>query len=148
MNNHYSQLPTALTLDTNLSPRAFRVMCYLLSLPKGDIVSNTDVCKKFDICNDSIAKYWKELIKSGWITRYEQRVNGKFSSFEYKLNVSEKIKKQTKPKELNLHHAGDLEGVAYFRSVIDLSSTNKESLSDILTEIANIISNHPDVTKF
>lgn len=84
---NFSQFPNELILDRTISPRAFKIMCYLLSVPDNWEVNNTDVCKKLGISQEMISKYWKELITRGWITRYSRsRINGKYANYEYHIN--------------------------------------------------------------
>lgn len=89
----FSQIPNSLLLDTRLSDKSVRVMCYLLSLPDNWEINNADIMKKLNIKRrETIAGYWKELIKFGWVSRQQlKRVNGHFSSFEYTLNYNSEI---------------------------------------------------------
>lgn len=83
----FTQLPNLLILDTTISAKAFKILVYLWSLPDNWAVNNTDVAKKLKISKEMLAKYWKELIKTGWITRYNRtRVNGKLGTYDYHLN--------------------------------------------------------------
>ena len=86
LNANYSKLPNGLILDKSISTQALKVIIYLWSLPDGWIVNNTDVCNKLGISDRTIYKYWRELINSGWVTRYQTKTKGKFGNFEYHLN--------------------------------------------------------------
>lgn len=79
----FSQIPNELITDKNISHGAFRVMVYLLSKPDGWQVYNNDIKKKLKISKShTIAKYWKELEESGWISRTKTSKG----AFDYILN--------------------------------------------------------------
>lgn len=70
INKHFSVLPNAITCDVEVSSGAFRMFAYLSTKPDNWQVYNKDIMKQLNIGNDrTIAKYWKELIESGWVTR-------------------------------------------------------------------------------
>lgn len=88
LKNKFTTLPNEI-IESSISHAAFRIYCYLISKPDGWTVLNEDIKKKLRIKDkESMSKYWKELIDTGWIIR-EQHVNelGKFSGgFDYQLN--------------------------------------------------------------
>lgn len=83
LKNKFSQIPNEVVTDTRISNGAFRVIIYLFTKPDNWEVNNEDVMKSLKISKDhTISKYWKELLKSGWITR-ERTETG---HFDYNLN--------------------------------------------------------------
>lgn len=92
MAEKFSQLPNELIEDTRISAKAFRVAAYLFSRPSGWEVKNADIMKKLSISDEgSLAKYWKELMVAGWVSRQKQAKgeDGKFSgAFDYTLNIA------------------------------------------------------------
>jgi len=92
MAEKFSQLPNELIEDTRISAKAFRVAAYLFSRPSGWQVKNADIMNRLGISDEgSLAKYWKELMVAGWVTRQKQAKgdNGKFNgAFDYCLNIA------------------------------------------------------------
>lgn len=88
LSRNFTTLPNAIITE-KISANAFRIYCYLISKPDGWTVLNNDIKLQLDIKHDrSIAKCWKELITTGWVTR-QKMVNdeGKFSGgYDYQLN--------------------------------------------------------------
>lgn len=88
LSRNFTTLPNAIITE-KISSNAFRMYCYLISKPDGWIVINNDVQIQLNIKDkNTIAKYWKELVTTGWVTR--QKViddGGKFSGgYNYQLN--------------------------------------------------------------
>lgn len=74
LRHKWTQVPNAIVLDTSLKAPAFRLYVYIRSKPDGWEVWNKDICKKLGIKDPkTIASYWKQLIKAGWITRIPSR---------------------------------------------------------------------------
>lgn len=69
----YSQIPNELITDLSLSSGALRVLLYLFTKPDEWSVYNADICKQLDICEDTLSKYWKELLASKWLKREPKR---------------------------------------------------------------------------
>jgi len=85
----FSQLPNELITDTRLSHGAFRVAAYLFSKPDGWNILNVDIQKQLGIGqSQTLANYWKELIKCGWVSRQRKR-NGNIitGGFDYELSL-------------------------------------------------------------
>lgn len=80
LKNNFTQTPNKAILDNTISASAFRLYVYLLSRPDNWEVNNADLKNKLNIkSNESIAKYFKELLNSGWIDRQKkQDKNGKY----------------------------------------------------------------------
>lgn len=92
----FSTIPNKIITDTNLSHGAVRVFCYLASKPENWEVNNKDTQKQLQIKqSQTLANYWKELEKFGWITR-ERKTDkkGKFiGGYDYQLNDNPEIVK-------------------------------------------------------
>jgi len=69
---HFTQIPNDLIIDKDLSSGAKMVFCYIASKPTGWNVFNADIQKSLAIkTRQTLSNYWKELLVSGWITRYK-----------------------------------------------------------------------------
>lgn len=92
--DNFSQIPNELIEDRTISVGAFKVMCYLFSRPSGWKVFNKQIMQAINIKKtDTLSKYWKELVASGWVhrTKVTDLKDGIIGSFIYTLNLSPKI---------------------------------------------------------
>lgn len=89
LKNSFSQIPNEAITDKSLSANAFRILAYLFSRPDNWEINNADIKQRFDIKQDhTLAKYWKELLASGWIERERIKQNGKIAGgYNYHLIV-------------------------------------------------------------
>ncbi len=90
----FTQIPNAIVIDSKLSDGALRVFLYMSTKPDAWQFNNRDIQQKLNIKRaETIAKYWKELIQSGWISRQPVlNDNGKPSGyFDYLLNFEPQI---------------------------------------------------------
>ena len=90
LKSNFSQIPNELITDSELSGIAFRIVVYLFSKPDKWDVNNTDIQKRFGIKRrETMSKYWKEIVMSGWVTR-ERKVDEKsgkmVAGFDYTLH--------------------------------------------------------------
>ena len=83
----FSQIPNALIVDNNLSMGARVLYCLLRSKPDNWQIYNKQICNELSISLDTIAKYWKELIQQGWLSREKQRdEKGNFTGgYDYEI---------------------------------------------------------------
>ncbi len=81
LTQNYSTIPNEIIVDTSISSGAFRLYCYLASKPETWEVNNNDIRKQLKIgSNNSLNKYWKELIDAGWIEKARHKdEKGKFT---------------------------------------------------------------------
>jgi len=80
----YSQIPNELIIDRNISHGALRVLLYLFTKPDNWNVYNKDICKQLSISENTLTKYWKELLSSKWLRRERKKDDsGKFISGNY-----------------------------------------------------------------
>lgn len=79
-----SYVPTECITDLRISGGAFRVLSYMFSKPKGWDFCNKDFQDNIGIGRrETMARYWKELIESGWVFRTPKKGGG----FNYSLLV-------------------------------------------------------------
>lgn len=82
----YSTIPNGAITDTRLSPIEFRLYCYLRSKPNNWRVNNTDIMNRLLIKTpQSLANYWKTLLRLNIMARYPIREKGKFKGYDYEL---------------------------------------------------------------
>lgn len=85
---NFSQLPNDLIVDSSLPDKEYRIITYLFSRPDNWKVNNADIMRKFNIkTRDTMAKYWKLILASGWVTREKEKIpSGKFAGFDYEMH--------------------------------------------------------------
>lgn len=69
----YSQIPNELITDLTISAGSLRVLLYLFTKPDNWSVYNADICKQLNITEQTLSKYWKELLASPWLRREQKR---------------------------------------------------------------------------
>jgi len=69
LKREYSQIPNEIITDTTISAGAFRVLVYLFSKPDNWNIYNKDICKQLNITEQTLSKYWKQLLASQWLKR-------------------------------------------------------------------------------
>ena len=72
----FTQIPNEMLFDTELSFGARILFCYLASKPDNWKIINSEISKTLIVSNETIAKYFNELLKRGWISR-ERETNEK-----------------------------------------------------------------------
>ena len=85
----FTQISNLIVIDPSISDGAYRVFSYVSTKPDDWLINNRDIQNKLNIKRaETIAKYWKELINSGWVSRQPIiNANGKPSGyFDYVLN--------------------------------------------------------------
>lgn len=86
LKDRFVQVPNELVTDNRISIPARLVYVYLASKPDGWKVLNDDVKKSLGIKDDStLARYWKELINAGWVTRKKCLPGENAGTYEYYL---------------------------------------------------------------
>lgn len=92
LKDRFVQVPNELVTDNRISIPARLVYVYLASKPDGWKVLNDDVKKSLGIKDDStLARYWKELINAGWITRKKCLPGENAGTYEYYIEDVPKI---------------------------------------------------------
>lgn len=87
----YSKIPNEAIMDKRLSNGALRVFALLFTKPNDWKVYNKAIMKDLGIKKqDTLSKYWKECIDTGWITREKitDPKDGKVGAYNYRLNLT------------------------------------------------------------
>lgn len=102
-NAKFTKISNALIIDQSLSSGAKVLYCYLRSKPNNWKVVNADIIKTLKFSQETVAKYFKELIASGWISR-KREINEKnqySGGYEYIIKETP-IKEETPNKDFSL----------------------------------------------
>jgi DNA-binding IscR family transcriptional regulator len=83
---NFTQVDNAVIHDTSISVGARLVMIHMLSKRNGWIFYVSAIAKELGINKDTVAKYLKELIRAGYVSRMIIRDNGKFAGYQYIVN--------------------------------------------------------------
>lgn len=127
---HFGQHPNAIITDTNISDGAVRVFLYMCGKPDDWQFNNRDIQLRLNIKRaETMAKYWRELMESGWIIREPKlNSNGKPSGyFDYVLNFSP-VKPTPQKPEVGTTNKPD---TINQQLRINSSYTNTESITNI-----------------
>ena len=105
-------VPQKIITDNQLSFGAKIVYCYLVSKPNDWVIRNSDIMTELNISKDTIAKYFKELVTKGWITRSRQvdEYNQFTGLYDYVIYESPKVSEIGKmPKSEDFRNRKDAE---------------------------------------
>lgn len=96
----FTKIANVLITDNRLSSGAKVLYCYLRSKPTNWKVINADIIKTLNVSQETVAKYFKELISAGWIDRKKEtnekgQMVGGYIYFLYDL--PKETKSETKP---------------------------------------------------
>lgn len=94
--NNYQNIPRSLIFDNTLSDRARFVFCFMASKTDGWEFFLEPMAKEIGYSVETLRKYIKELVDSGWLEKGEQKKEkGMFGATEYTLKAvkSPNIKK-------------------------------------------------------
>lgn len=123
LKQQYSQIPNELITDSKLCNGSLRVLLYLFTKPDDWNVYNKDICKQLNISEQTLTKYWKTLLNSGWLKREKSRDNkGKLTggytyligNFSISIESTEQVK--------SIEHTNN--------KLINKKETNKKKQSD------------------
>jgi hypothetical protein len=88
---NYQTIPRELIFDSSLSDRARFVFCYMVSKPDDWQFFLEPMANEIGYSVDTLRKYIKELVESGWIVKGEQeREKGVFGATSYTLRATKK----------------------------------------------------------
>lgn len=114
----FTKIANILITDKRLTPGAKILYCYLRSKPTNWKVINSDIIKTLQVSQETVAKYFKELISSGWIER-KKETNEKgqlLGGYVYFLfDLPKETKYETKP---------DTEKTLIREKPLDINNTN------------------------
>ena len=146
LKSHYSQIPNELITDMNLCNGSLRVLLYLFTKPDNWNVYNKDICKRLNISEQTLTKYWKKLLTSGWLKREVSRnKDGKLTggytyligNFTVSIQSTETVKsiehsknKPLKKKETNSD--GVIENIyIHYRNLLKSSKSKQSAINNI-----------------
>ena len=83
----YSIIPNKLVEDTSISDRARFVFCLMATKPSGWKFFQSPLSKQIGVSKETLQKYLKELIDTGWITKKPQKMeDGRWGANGYILH--------------------------------------------------------------
>ena len=123
----FTTIPNEIITDSNLSAGAFRLYCYLASKPETWEVNNTDIRKQLNIgSNNSLNKYWKELIETGWVEKEREKdEKGKFTGRTILILYNSRNRKNCE------NGKNPLSQKIHFRKNCEIAKNAKHSNTDI-----------------
>ena len=80
--------PNALINDNEMSDRARFLFVYMAAKPDEWEFYLEPMAQSLGYSLDTLRKYMKELLSSGWVTRERKRDAGKFDCYDYTLHPS------------------------------------------------------------
>ena len=88
---NFQNIPRELIFDSSLSDRARFVFCFMVSKPDDWQFFLEPMAKEIGYSVETLRKYIKELVESGWIVKGEQeRDKGVFGATSYTLRANKK----------------------------------------------------------
>jgi len=161
LKQRYSQIPNELITDLNLCNGSLRVLLYLFTKPDDWNVYNKDICKQLNISEQTLTKYWKTLLASGWLKREKSRnKDGKLTggytyligNFSISIKSTEQVKsiehsnnKPINKKETNTNGKTDYDVFSYMwneyanktnkSKVLKITSKRKEKIRTRCSEV-------------
>lgn len=72
LKDKFVTVPQEMIMSKELSFGAKVLYCYLVSKPNDWVIRNSELMGALNISKDTIAKYFKELVSTGWIDRKRQ----------------------------------------------------------------------------
>jgi predicted DNA-binding transcriptional regulator len=84
----FTQVPNELINDHTLHPLARFLYVYMVSKPDNWEFRNSELAAAMDMSEETLCKYMKMLVATGWIDRVQLIRNGKFGYFQYTLYYS------------------------------------------------------------
>ena len=87
LKDNYTIIPNVLIRDNSVSDRARFIFCLLASKPDDWIFYNRALARELNYSVDTLRKYINELIRKGWIEKYEYP----FKANDYILKATNSI---------------------------------------------------------
>lgn len=84
-NHPYLVISKSLIDDVRLSGLGLSIMVHLLSKKDNWQISTSEICKRFNICKDTVYKEINHLIELGYLQKKELREKGKYAGYEYDI---------------------------------------------------------------
>lgn len=130
---NFTKIANVLITDQRLSSGAKVLYCYLRSKPTNWKVINADIIKTLNVSQESVAKYFKELISAGWIDRKKEtnekgQMLGGYIYFLYDL-----------PKETISEEKPDTEKTLIRENPRYNNNTNTTNKTDLLNKTNSLL---------
>ena len=100
LKNNFTQIINEIIIDPNIGAGAFRLYVYILSKPDNWKFNNREIMERLKIKDSgTIAKYWKELIFAGWVSRQPERTKAGTlrGRYEYYIFDQKQTVKENEP---------------------------------------------------
>lgn len=82
----FTVTPNALIQDSERTPQARFLYTYMASKPDDWVFYSEYLMSNTGWSDETLSKYLKELLDSGWLSRTERRVGGMFAGWDYTLH--------------------------------------------------------------
>lgn len=121
---NFQNIPRELIFDSSLSDRARFVFCFMVSKPDDWQFFLEPMAKEIGYSVETLRKYIKELVESGWIVKGEQeRDKGVFGATSYTLRANKKSCTENTDTEIFRHGKNPIQ---HNRDIIQKKEEKKE----------------------
>lgn len=128
---NYQSIPRELIFDSSLSDRARFVFCFMVSKPDNWQFFLEPMAKELGYSVETLRKYIKELVESGWIDKGEQeRDKGVFGATAYILRANKKSCTEKADTEIFRHGKNPIQQIQDIKQKKDNNIKNKEKEID------------------
>lgn len=128
---NYQSIPRELIFDSSLSDRARFVFCFMVSKPDNWQFFLEPMAKELGYSVETLRKYIKELVESGWIDKGEQeRDKGIFGATVYILRANKKSCTEKTDTEIFRHGKNPTQQIQDIKQKKDNNIKNKEKEID------------------
>lgn len=128
---NYQSIPRELIFDSSLSDRARFVFCFMVSKPDNWQFFLEPMAKELGYSVETLRKYIKELVESGWIDKGEQeRDKGEFGATTYILRANKKSCTENTDTEISRHGKNPIQQIKDIKQKKDNNIKNTEKEID------------------
>lgn len=128
---NYQSIPRELIFDSSLSDRARFVFCFMVSKPDNWQFFLEPMAKELGYSVETLRKYIKELVESGWIDKGEQeRDKGVFGATAYILRANKKSCTEKADTEIFRHGKNPIQQIKDIKQKKDNNIKNEEKEID------------------
>lgn len=132
---NYQSIPRELIFDSSLSDRARFVFCFMVSKPDNWQFFLEPMAKELGYSVETLRKYIKELVESGWIDKGEQeRDKGVFGATAYILRANKKSCTEKADTEIFRHGKNHTQQIKDIKQKKDNNIKNEEKEIDWRTD--------------
>ena len=152
--SNYGCIPRELIFDKTLSDRARFVYCYMACKPNGWDFFLEPMAEEIGYSVDTLRKYLKELVASGWIEKGEQeRSEGVFGAVVYilkdtkatKITDSGKTRHGKSPTQDKIDYIDNIEEVIKKDKDKSLSKKDAKNKFDVRADLSYVGDSYKDV---